>query len=117
MNIPPHLQVAKGVTEEDYQRAKRQSKYLNIIMMAGFLIGIPLGYLYHVEKIAIAEASQDVNAMVKSLFRPFFIVMMTGLVLRVIAMGSYCKDAYKLGTLKYKKYPELRDFKKRNNIV
>ncbi len=116
MVIPPHLNVAQAVTEEEYQRAKKQSRQLNVITIVGFIIGIPLGYLYFVNKIAVAESEEDVRIMVKALFRPIFITMIAGLGLRVIAMGSYCKEAYKLGTLQYKKYPELRDFKKRNQI-
>ncbi len=114
MIIPPHLTIAEAITEQEYESAKIQSRKLNVITIVGFIIGIPLGYLYFVHKIALAESEGDVRIMVKALFRPIFITMFSGFIARGIAMRSYCKDAYKLRTLAYKRYPELREFKKRN---
>ena len=116
MIIPPHLLVAEAVKDEDYERAIKQRKPLLLITIAGFLVGIILSYFYFKYKMDAVNSSEDVRLMVRTLFRPILITMVFGLMARAFAEATICKDVKKLRTMEYQKYPELRDFKRRNNI-
>lgn len=116
MIIPPHLIVAESVKDGDYERAIKQRKPLLLITIVGFLMGMIVSYFYFKYKMDIANTNEDVSLMTKTLFKPISITMTIGFLVRIFAEVTICKDVKKLRTTQYQKYPELRDFKKRNNI-
>ena len=91
-NLPPHLKVAAGVTEEEYARVIRQSRIVAFTSVAsGIVIATLLLFFFFFLIAAIAGALAGVAAE------------------RLMNMSL--KDAHKAKTLRIKMYPELRSFR------
>lgn len=96
--LPPHLKVAKTVTEEEYLRARWQRLVtLSFAMIAG---------------VSVAFFGMIFSNQGRNWFAPG-IALAIGLerLLNVVL-----KDGHKMATQRMKVYPELRDFRERNGL-
>lgn len=93
--LPPHLQIAESVTEDEYRRSLWQSKIvLTAALSAGTIVSIPLILMYGIW-IGIPAAGVVAVLIERSLHRVF-------------------KDAHKAKTERMKRYKELKAFRERS---
>jgi hypothetical protein len=97
IRIPPHLQVAQSVTEEEYMKAKTQGRIVMICAMtAGVVSAIPLVWLYGF--LLGLPAAGIAGALAERVLSAVF------------------KDAHKVRTQRIQKYRELKEFKERHGL-
>lgn len=97
IRIPPHLQVAQSVTEEEYRKANTQGRIVMICAMtAGVVSAIPLIFLF---------------GMLLGLPGAGFLAFVTERILSAVF-----KDAHKVRTQRLQKYRELKEFKERHGL-
>ncbi|MFD2159197.1 hypothetical protein ACFSW8_09835 [Rubritalea tangerina] len=91
-NLPPHLKISSTVTDEEYNRAKRQSIIVwSVALGFGSLTGLIAFYTL-------------------GGIRSLIIAGVVGTLLERV-MNSILKDAHKTRTLRLKRYPELKKFR------